>query len=107
MIAFAAGVLISVLELLCTGQIYLPTLMYIWGVEGLRARAFGLLVLYVSMFTLPILAIVVIAYAGVSSDKIVRFAHKQTAGVKLGTTGLFLVLSAYLVVVTGRVFSWW
>jgi len=38
--AFIAGLLISILELFCTGQIYLPTLMYVWGKKALRMRTF-------------------------------------------------------------------
>ena len=98
-IAFAAGVAISVLELFCTGQVYLPTLMYVWGEPGLRTRALGLLILYVGMFTLPIVALTLLAYAGTSSQSMVASARRHTAGVKLAMGLLFLALTGYLVMV--------
>ncbi|HCU34500.1 MAG TPA: hypothetical protein DGT21_03360 [Armatimonadetes bacterium] len=98
-IAFAAGVAISVLELFCTGQVYLPTLMYVWGEPGLRTRALGLLVLYVGMFTLPIVALTLLAYAGTSSQSMVASARRHTASVKLAMGLLFLALTGYLLVV--------
>jgi len=95
-LAFVAGLLISILELFCTGQIYLPTLMYVWGKEALRTRAFQLLVLYVGMFTLPIVVLTVIAYAGASSATLIKLAREKTAAVKLGMAVLFVALTAYL-----------
>ena len=98
-IALVAGVAISVLELFCTGQVYLPTLMYVWGEPGLRTRALGLLILYVGMFTLPIVALTLLAYAGTSSQSMVTSARRHTAGVKLAMGLLFLALTGYLLVV--------
>lgn len=97
--AFFAGMAIAVLELFCTGQIYLPTLMYVWGEQQMRARALGLLILYVGMFTLPIVALSIVAYAGTSSGAIVAYARKHTTGVKLAMALLFLTLTGYLVLV--------
>ena len=97
--AFVAGVAISVLELFCTGQIYLPTLMYVWGEPGLRTQALGLLILYVGMFTLPIVALTLLAYAGTSSQSMVASARRHTASVKLAMGLLFLALTGYLLVV--------
>ena len=93
--AFIAGLVISILELFCTGQIYLPTLMYIWGEATLRGRAFGLLVLYVAMFTLPIVVLALIVYAGVSSQKLAILARQHTAAVKLSLSALFILLTLY------------
>ena len=102
--AFVAGLLISILELFCTGQIYLPTLMYMWSTETLRMRSLQLLVLYVAMFTLPIVALTVVAYAGVSSEKLTRFARRNTAAVKLAITVLFAILTIYLGTVSVHLF---
>ena len=98
--AFVAGLLISILELFCTGQIYLPTLTYIWSTEGLRLRAFQLLVLYVAMFTLPIVALTLVAYAGASSRRLAALARENTAAVKLAIAVLFIVLTVYLALVS-------
>ncbi len=103
-LAFAAGVAISVLELFCTGQIYLPTLMYMWSTGGSRTRVLGLLVLYVGMFTLPVIVLTLLAYGGVNSRRLVELAAANTARVKLATALLFLGLSGYLTALSlGRV----
>ena len=101
--AFLAGAAIAILELFCTGQIYLPTLMYIWSTASLRGRTLQFLVLYVAMFTLPILVLTLLAYAGVKSQRLADWAQQQTATVKLGMTLLFLVLTAHLAVVSLRI----
>jgi hypothetical protein len=95
-VAFFLGLAVAVLELFCTGQIYLPTLMYMWGDPGLRVHAGALLVLYVTMFTLPVLVLTGLLYAGSSSASLARWAREHTATVKLATVGLFLLLTAYL-----------
>jgi hypothetical protein len=58
-----------------------------------------LLILYVGMFTLPIVALTLVAYAGTTSQVIVAHARRNTAGVKLAIGLLFLALTGYLLVV--------
>ncbi|MCD6360032.1 MAG: hypothetical protein J7M38_04145, partial [Armatimonadetes bacterium] len=96
-LAFVAGLVISLLELLCTGQIYLPTLLYISSTETLRSRALGLLLIYVSLFTLPIVVLAVAAWAGVTSERITEWGRRNTATAKLALALVFLLLSVYLV----------
>ncbi|MBU1878153.1 MAG: hypothetical protein KJ734_04305, partial [Chloroflexi bacterium] len=51
--AIVAGFGISVLELVCTGQVYLPTIVFVMGVPELAANGFLYLVLYNLMFVTP------------------------------------------------------
>ncbi len=95
-LAFVAGLTVSLLELLCTGRVYLPTIMYVMSTEALRTRALGLLLLYVSLFTLPIIALTFVAYAGVSSERLTGLAKEHTAGTKLALTIVFAGLTVYL-----------
>jgi len=53
-------------------------------------------VLYVGMFTLPIVVLTLVAYAGASSAKLTKLARDKTAAVKLGMAILFAALAAYL-----------
>jgi len=96
-LAFVAGLVISLLELLCTGQIYLPTLLYISSTEALRARAVGLLLIYVALFTLPVIVLTVAAYVGVTSERIAAWGRRHAATGKLALALVFLILSVYLV----------
>lgn len=95
-LAFVAGLVIALLELLCTGQVYLPVLMYVASTEALRARALALLIVYVTLFTLPVIAITLVAYAGVGSDRLAEFSRRHTATTKLALTIVFAALTAYL-----------
>jgi len=55
--AAATGFLVSVLELACTGQIYLPTLIFISHVPELRANALIYLLVYNFMFVIPLIVV--------------------------------------------------
>jgi len=50
--SLTVGFLVSVLESLCTGQVYLPTIMFVTRSPDLRTRAIGFLLLYNVMFIL-------------------------------------------------------
>jgi len=104
-LAFVAGAAISVLELFCTGQVYLPTLMYMWSVDSVRAKVLTYLVLYVGMFVLPIVALTGAAYAGTGAKAIAQLARERTSAVKLATAGLFTGLGVYLAIVSLRLFG--
>ncbi len=97
-VAFVTGVAISLIELACTGQVYLPTIIFVLGVPGLQARAASYLVLYNLMFILPLVVVFVLTYLGTTSDQLGRFINRHAAAVKLATAGLFLLLAGWLVV---------
>ncbi len=37
-VAFVTGAVISIIELACTGQVYLPTILFVLGVPEMKAR---------------------------------------------------------------------
>jgi cytochrome c biogenesis protein CcdA len=88
----AMGVLVSVFELACTGQVYLPTITYMVRVRP-EASVLGLLALYNAGFILPLLAVFGLVYAGLSSQRIVRFFETSLVKVKLALAGLFLLMA--------------
>jgi cytochrome c biogenesis protein CcdA len=92
--AFAAGVVISLLELACTGQVYLPTILYM--LRSGRTGAMGHLLLYNLAFVVPLVVVFALAWAGMRSDALVRFQQRHTALVKALTGVLFLLLAAFL-----------
>jgi len=94
--ALLAGVACSLLEAACTGQVYLPTLVYVAGVTTLRSKAFAYLLLYNLAFILPIVAISVLAYAGLSSKTLGKFVEKRVPAVKTALGIVFLMLAALL-----------
>jgi cytochrome c biogenesis protein CcdA/thiol-disulfide isomerase/thioredoxin len=94
--AFATGVVVSFLELACTGQVYLPTIIFVTSVPDLRMRAVLYLVLYNSLFVLPLVVVFVLAYYGTTSKDLTRFLQKNAATVKLGMVLLFSSLALWL-----------
>jgi cytochrome c biogenesis protein CcdA/HEAT repeat protein/glutaredoxin len=92
--AFAAGVVISLLELACTGQVYLPTILYM--LRSGSTGAVGHLVLYNAAFITPLIIIFLLAWTGLRSEALIRFQKERTALVKVLTGLLFLLLTAFL-----------
>jgi len=96
-IAFVTGAVISIIELACTGQVYLPTIIFVLSVPELRVKAFAYLVLYNLFFILPLIAVFVLAYYGTTTNQLTRFLQTRTATIKLVTAILFVVLAAWLI----------
>jgi cytochrome c biogenesis protein CcdA/glutaredoxin len=97
-VTFVTGVVVSVIELACTGQVYLPTILFVLGVPEMQAQAGFYLVLYNLMFILPLVVVFVLAYFGTTSQQLGLLIHRHTAKVKLATAALFLLLAGWMVV---------
>jgi cytochrome c biogenesis protein CcdA/thiol-disulfide isomerase/thioredoxin len=95
--SFVSGLIVSVLELACTGQVYLPTISFVVGIPEMRASAIFYLVMYNLVFILPLLAVLVLAVYGVSAMRFQEWFVKNAARTKLIMAVLFLVLGALLI----------
>jgi len=95
-VTFITGAAVSIIELACTGQVYLPTILFVLGVPELRLQAGVYLVLYNLMFVLPLVVVFVLAYFGATSQQLGLFIHRHTAAVKLATAGLFVLLAVWM-----------
>ena len=80
---FALGFVIAATEVVCTGQVYLPTIGYIMTVPELRAYAFLNLIFYNLMFIIPLVGVFVAAYLGITSEKMALATKTHTGKVKL------------------------
>ena len=94
--SFAMGFAVSIVELACTGQVYLPTIIFVLGVPEWRAQASVALLLYNIMFILPLIGVFLLVYFGTTSQQLIDWMMRHTASVKLGTTVLFLLLAGWL-----------
>ena len=94
--ALVIGFLVSVFELACTGQVYLPTLMYMVRTERQAGSVF-LLLLYNLGFILPLLAVFALAYFGVGSQKLARVFQRHMVWVKIALAGVFVLLAVLTV----------
>ncbi len=94
--AFLLGSAVSVLELGCTGQVYLPTLVYLSRSRGALSD-YALLAAYNLAFIAPLLAVFVLASRGLASRAIGAFFTRRLWTVKAATAALFLVLAVAMV----------
>jgi len=93
--AILSGFVISLLEAGCTGQIYLPTIMYI-ARQSTSMRAFLYLILYNAFFIVPLLVVFFGVYYGSQSKALTKFGRKNILFSKLAVGSLFIVLSILL-----------
>ena len=93
---FALGFIIAGTEVICTGQVYLPTIGYIMTIPKLRVHAFFNLVLYNIMFIIPLAGVFVAVFFGITSEKMALVTKEHTGTVKLLTAILFIGLGVFL-----------
>lgn len=94
--ALVVGFLISLLEAVCTGQLYLPTIVFVLKEGSLRARALFYLIVYNIMFILPLVLVLIAALAGVSSKQFEGYARKHLGLIKISMAAVFLALGLVL-----------
>jgi cytochrome c biogenesis protein CcdA len=94
--SLALGFAVSVVELACTGQVYLPTIVFVLGLPEWRARAAVALLVYNVMFIVPLMVIFLLAYYGTTSKQLSEWMSRHAASVKLGTAALFLLMAGWL-----------
>ncbi|MGQ9473674.1 MAG: hypothetical protein ACUVRN_06465, partial [Candidatus Caldatribacteriaceae bacterium] len=95
--AVLSGFVISLVEAGCTGQVYLPTIMYIAReVSQYRLRALGYLLFYNVFFIVPLLVVFMGIFWGSQSKALVNFGRKNVLVTKFALAGLFFFLSFLL-----------
>lgn len=95
--ALIAGFMVSILEFACTGQVYLPTITFMVGIEGLKAKAILYLLLYNICFILPLLIVFGVVYFGISSKTIAKIMEARIGTVKLVLSCVFFVVGGLLI----------
>ena len=92
--AFVTGLLVSLIELACTGQVYWPTIVFVMQMPELRTRAFLYLLFYNLAFILPLVIVFVLAYLGVTTaERLGRFLRRWMWAIKLATAVFFLMIA--------------
>lgn len=94
--ALIVGFLVSILEAVCTGQVYLPTITFVLKTARFKLQAFGYLILYNSMFIAPLFIIFLFALLGVTSEQFSRILRKHLSSIKLLMAVLFFGLGIFL-----------
>ena len=95
--AFITGFLVSLLEAICTGQVYLPTIAFVLKASPLKLQALGYLLLYNIMFIVPLIVIFVLALMGTTSSQFSAFLKKHLGLIKIFMAVLFFSLGIFLI----------
>lgn len=94
--AVVLGCVVSSMEFVCTGQIYLPMLVAI-NASGFNFQAFVLLLVYNLAFIVPLVAVTFLAYYGVGAQALAKWARNHVLLTKVLMALLFLALAILMV----------
>lgn len=92
--SFILGFVISLFELACTGQIYLPTIIYLTKTDQFTGYLY--LLIYNIFFIVPLVVIFILFYFGFSSETIGKFMERHVALIKFLMGILFILLGLLL-----------
>ncbi len=96
-VAFITGFVISLIELACTGQVYLPTIIFVLSMPGPQIQALLYLLLYNLAFIVPLVIVFILAFFGTTSEQLGRFINRWTGPIKLLTAVMFFFLAFWLI----------
>ncbi len=100
----ACGFVVTLLDSLCTGQVYLPVLALV-SREREVPRLVGLLALYNLAFILPLVAVFTLAAAGARSERLSVWSKRNVFPSKLVLGFLFALLGALVFPRFGGMFA--
>ena len=95
--AFFIGVAVTLLESVCTGQVYVPTLTLLSKESGVFSKWFSLLLLYNLMFILPLIGVFALMFTGISVFKAVKLTKINLIIGKIALAIFFLLLSVIMI----------
>ena len=90
--SFSVGFLVSLLEAVCTGQVYIPTIVFILKNTDLKLKAASYLILYNLMFIMPLIVVFLLSFFGFSSDSFNRFLKNNLGKIKISLAFVFFIL---------------
>jgi cytochrome c biogenesis protein CcdA len=96
--AIATGFLVTLLEAVCTGQVYLPTIILMTRQDGLKVTGWIWLVFYNFLFVLPLLIVMVLAFFGLRWDRLAKTTRKHLSGIKIALGVLLCSLGGFLII---------
>lgn len=96
LISIVISIIISLTEFTCTGQIYIPTIMYAIKQDFLMKKTLFILCIYNSGFILPFFMVFIAVYYGLSDKILARFFQKNTAIIKLIMASIFIIFGVIL-----------
>jgi hypothetical protein len=98
-IGFVLGAAVTALESVCTGQVYVPTLVLVAKAGGSEAgTAWKYLLLYNAMFMVPLVAVFLLTYFGLTTQTFISWSKRNVVPSKILLGLLFLSMAVLIVV---------
>ncbi len=98
--AIVTGFLVTLLEAVCTGQVYLPTIILMTQQSELKGIGWAYLLFYNFLFVLPLLIVMILAYYGLKWEKLAKTTQNNLVVIKIlfgcVLTGLAVFLFLYM-----------
>ena len=94
--AVVTGFLVTLLEAVCTGQVYLPTIILMTRQGGLRLQGWLYLLLYNFLFVLPLLIVMLLAYCGLTWKSLSSITQKHLPVLKVLLGFVLVGLAVFL-----------
>ncbi len=95
--AFGIGAAVTVLESVCTGQVYVPTLVYVVRGGAGVGRGLAYLLLYNLAFVVPLAVVFALTYQGLKLQSLIAWSMRNVVISKI-LLGVFFLLMAALIV---------
>lgn len=93
-----AGFLVTLLEAVCTGQVYLPTIILMTRADGLQATGWLYLLFYNVLFVFPLLIVMVLAYFGLKWERLSKVLQQNMSALKVALGVVLISLAIYLAI---------
>jgi cytochrome c biogenesis protein CcdA len=95
------GFLVTLLEAVCTGQVYLPTIVLMTrSTDGsMQLTGWLYLIMYNFIFVVPLLAVMIAAYFGMSWNQMSKIMQKHLTLLKVALGVVMIAMALYLVLV--------
>jgi hypothetical protein len=94
----AIGSLVTLLEAVCTGQVYVPTLVYLIKSGTAVGHSLAYLALYNFLFILPLIVVFLLTYRGLQFQKLQEWSRREVVVSKILLGCFFLAMAALLLI---------
>jgi cytochrome c biogenesis protein CcdA len=94
--SIVTGFLVTLLEAVCTGQVYLPTIILMTSQPGLRIMGWLYLIFYNILFVLPLIIVTILAYFGLRWERLSKLMQRRMTLLKILLGVLFISLALLL-----------
>ncbi len=100
--AFLVGAAVTALESVCTGQVYVPTLVLVARTGRDVRRSLGYLAAYNLMFIMPLVVVFVLTYQGLKLMDLIAWSRRNVVLSKILMGLFFLALAGALIWLWGH-----